>query len=358
MIQVGGVIAIGEDFAEGFGAARPTLKDVGGVLVGDEIDEIIRCLFFGSPQTKKLLTIHDTFLNHRRTHGAFILTRHFDVITRLALGRIHIADLHEVSFGDGAVTVDVGPNLHLHGGPKRCLHGEVLSFGHTGTAAATPALAQGQRPPNILYIHSHDTGRYIQPYGHAVLTPNLQKLASAGVLFRHACDAAPTCSPSRAPLLTGMCPHSNGMLGLAHRGFALNDYSRHIIHTLRPAGYTSALFGVQHIGKSGAQIGYEHVEQFKGGNYAADVGPAAVKWLRSPPKQPFFLDIGFQETHREFPKPGPAEDPRYAIPPAAIVDMEQSPLDMAGFNAGARILDTAIGQVLDALEAAGLAETR
>ncbi|MFA6293770.1 MAG: hypothetical protein WC637_18425 [Victivallales bacterium] len=31
--------------------------------------------------------------------------------------------------------------------------------------------------PNILYIHSHDTGRYIQPYGHAIATPCLQRLA-------------------------------------------------------------------------------------------------------------------------------------------------------------------------------------
>ena len=31
--------------------------------------------------------------------------------------------------------------------------------------------------PNVLYIHSHDTGRYIQPYGQAIATPNLQALA-------------------------------------------------------------------------------------------------------------------------------------------------------------------------------------
>ena len=30
---------------------------------------------------------------------------------------------------------------------------------------------------NVLYLHSHDTGRYIKPYGHAVNTPNLQRLA-------------------------------------------------------------------------------------------------------------------------------------------------------------------------------------
>src|SRR5438270_16503 len=82
--------------------------------------------------------------------------------------------------------------------------------------------------PNILYLHSHDTGRYIQPYGYAVATPNLAKLASEGVVFRHAFDAAPTCSPARASLLTGHCPHSNGMLGLAHRGFKLNDYKQHL----------------------------------------------------------------------------------------------------------------------------------
>src|SRR5215471_4995915 len=85
--------------------------------------------------------------------------------------------------------------------------------------------------PNILYIHSHDSGRYLQPYGHNVPTPNLARLAKEGILFRQAFDAAPTCSPSRAALLTGQCPHRNGMLGLAHRGFSLTDYKRHIAHT-------------------------------------------------------------------------------------------------------------------------------
>ena len=57
--------------------------------------------------------------------------------------------------------------------------------------------------PNILYIHSHDTGRYVQPYGYAIPTPSIQRLAEQGILFRKAFSAAPTCSPSRASLLTG-----------------------------------------------------------------------------------------------------------------------------------------------------------
>src|SRR5688500_20272882 len=90
-----------------------------------------------------------------------------------------------------------------------------------------------KKKPNILYLHSHDTGRFIQPYGHQVPTPNIQRLADQGLLFRKAFCAAPTCSGSRSALLTGQYPHANGMMGLAHRGFELYDYSHHIVHTLR-----------------------------------------------------------------------------------------------------------------------------
>jgi len=71
---------------------------------------------------------------------------------------------------------------------------------------------------NILYLHSHDTGRHIQPFGHAVAMPHLQKLAESGVLFRNNHCICPTCSPSRSALLTGTYPHQNGMMGLASPG--------------------------------------------------------------------------------------------------------------------------------------------
>ena len=58
------------------------------------------------------------------------------------------------------------------------------------------------KPPNIVLVHSHDTGRYVQPYGYQVPTPNIQLLADQGVLFRKAFCAAPTCSGSRASMLT------------------------------------------------------------------------------------------------------------------------------------------------------------
>ncbi|MGD2175797.1 MAG: sulfatase-like hydrolase/transferase, partial [Candidatus Brocadiaceae bacterium] len=119
--------------------------------------------------------------------------------------------------------------------------------------------------PNILYLHSHDTGRYVRPYGFGVPTPNIQRLAEQGVLFRRSFCTNPTCSASRASLLTGRWPHCNGMTGLAHRGWRLNDYGRHIIHTLHEHDYHSALCGVQHVasfrdGNASDIIGYrEHL---------------------------------------------------------------------------------------------------
>ena len=209
--------------------------------------------------------------------------------------------------------------------------------------------------PNILYMHSHDTGRYVQPYGHNVPTPNIQLLAEQGVLFRQCFCAAPTCSPSRAALLTGMCAHSSGMIGLAHRGFSLHDTRQHIVHTLRKAGYESTLIGVQHVARDPGIIGYDRVVSLPG-NRAEHVALAAVSFLKSAPRQPFFLSVGFGETHRPFPEAGPDQDAAYCLPPAPLPDTPGTRQDMAEYKASAQVLDGAMGAVLDALEANDLAE--
>jgi len=206
--------------------------------------------------------------------------------------------------------------------------------------------------PNILYIHSHDTGRYVQPYGHAVPTPNIQRLAEQGVLFLQNFCAGPTCSPSRASLLTGQCAHSSGMIGLAHRGFSLKDYKQHIVHTLHKVGYHSALSGVQHVAKNAEIIGYDQILTTQGGKAAQ----TAVDFLDNAPPQPFFLSVGFGVTHRKFPEPGPDEDDRYCLPPAPLPDTPKTRRDMAAFKASARILDQNIGVVLESLDKNGLTE--
>ena len=211
------------------------------------------------------------------------------------------------------------------------------------------------RPPNILYVHSHDTGRYVQPYGYAIPTPNIQRLADQGTLFRKAFCAAPTCSASRACLLTGQYGHSNGMLGLAHRGWSLNDYREHVVHTLRTAGYHSALIGEQHISKRPDVIGYDRVIKIERTNVDT-VAPVAIEVLSEPPPQPFFLSVGFFETHREFFEPESVRDALYSLPPANLPDTPEVRRDMAAFKASARSLDQGVGAVLEALDQNGLGD--
>ena len=172
--------------------------------------------------------------------------------------------------------------------------------------------------PNILYIHSHDTGRYVQPYGHQVPTPNIQMLADQGAFFRQAFCASPTCSGSRASLLTGQYCHSNGMFGLAHRGWSLNDYEHHLVHPLRSAGYSSAMIGEQHIASDPATIGYDEVIEVDS-NHVADVAPTANETLRRL-EEPFFLSVGFFETHREFQVPTSVRDTLYSLPAPNLPD--------------------------------------
>lgn len=210
-------------------------------------------------------------------------------------------------------------------------------------------------PPNVLYIHSHDTGRYVQPYGFQVPTPNIQMLADQGVLFRQAFCAAPTCSGSRASLLTGLYCHNNGMFGLAHRGWKLNDYSRHWVHTLRDSGYRSFLIGEQHISLDPGVIGYDEVVPVDQ-NHAHFVAPLTIKTLREAPPEPWFMSVGFFETHREFSAPTSVRDTLYSLPPENLPDTLVTRRDMAEFKASARSLDQGIGAVLHALHDFGLVE--
>jgi len=235
--------------------------------------------------------------------------------------------------------------------------------------------------PNIIYIHTHDTGRYIQPYGYAMPTPNLQAMAEGGTLFRQCFNAGPTCSPSRAALLTGQYPHQCGMIGLAHRGFELNDYDKHLASFLTRNGYETALCGVQHEAPYNrrSDLGYarfleqDPVDQDVARERLAAQGlkpheitgamhmindrakaPAVVRYLREKKEAPFFLSFGMVSTHRVFPKPDPDINPDYFQPPFPLHDNQLTREDMAGFATMARCVDDCVGEVLQTLRETGL----
>jgi len=207
--------------------------------------------------------------------------------------------------------------------------------------------------PNIVYISSHDTGRYVQPYGWDVPTPNIQRLAEEGCLFRRCFCAGPTCSPSRAAQLTGQYPHNSGMLGLAHRGFSLADPRQHLAHTLHAAGYYTALIGVQHVHEGDlSELGYDST--WTEDVWAENVAPAAVEFLANRPQQPFYLEVGFEETHRKYPEVSSDDESKYLRPPVTVPDVPETRTDFAGFRIAASRLDGGVGRVIDALRDEGL----
>ena len=77
----------------------------------------------------------------------------------------------------------------------------------TMSALTEAARADGDAPPNFLWIAAEDLSPYLGAYGDPFAqTPNLDRLARDGVRFELAYSAAPTCAPSRFALLTGDRP--------------------------------------------------------------------------------------------------------------------------------------------------------
>src|SRR4051794_33910319 len=145
------------------------------------------------------------------------------------------------------------------------------------------------------------------------------------------------------------------MMGLAHRGWSLRDYSHHIVHALRDAGYRSVLIGEQHIAKEPEIIGFDEVMKIPT-TRVETVAPLAMEVLARKQDRPLFLSVGFFETHREFLGPGSLRDVHYSQPPPNLPDAPEVRADLAAFKASARSLDHGVGMVLNALDMAGLAD--
>jgi arylsulfatase A-like enzyme len=74
-------------------------------------------------------------------------------------------------------------------------------------------LVQAAQPPNVLFIAVDDLNDWIGCLGgHAqTKTPNFDRLAKSGVLFKNAYCPAPSCNPSRVAILSGVPPHRSGL---------------------------------------------------------------------------------------------------------------------------------------------------
>lgn len=214
--------------------------------------------------------------------------------------------------------------------------------------------------PNIVFITTHDLGRHLGCYGaRTVQSPNLDALAARGVRFEQAFCAAPQCSPARAALATGRYPHANGVMGLSHGEFAwhLPTTETYIARYLKDNGYDTALFGLQHV-TSNDKVDELGFDEWELGGQSRAISPKVVQWLHSrhregPTRKPFYLEIGFGDTHR----PWGGNPPDWALgtdrlrwlPPYPGSDEE-----MARFQGEIYALDRGIGSILDTLDTLGL----
>lgn len=215
---------------------------------------------------------------------------------------------------------------------------------------------------NVLYIHTHDTGRVISPYGYKVPTPNLERFCQENLLFQNAFCVAPTCSPSRAGLLTGCYPHQNGMLGLAQRGFEL-DKDKHLVNFLKGKGFHTVLSGVQHeyayyldhdLAKDPLgymeDISHDHTKYDEADLIFWDQknAEAVCQWLENYDQdKPFFLSYGMHCTHRAFPKKiHESINVDFSQPPINIINNPITRDDFARYQTSALIADENIGKII------------
>ena len=81
------------------------------------------------------------------------------------------------------------------------------------SALISNAYAQTKPKYNVLFVAVDDMNDWIGPFGgyEGIKTPNIDKLAKNGVVFKKAYCPAPACNPSRASLLTGVRPSTSGV---------------------------------------------------------------------------------------------------------------------------------------------------
>ncbi|WP_176593825.1 arylsulfatase [Sphingobium sp. EM0848] len=156
------------------------------------------------------------------------------------------------------------------------------------TALTAPAAAQEKRP-NFLIIVADDLGYSdLGAFGSEIATPNLDKLATAGIRFT-GFHTAPTCSPTRSMLLSGTDNHRTGLGTMAemqapnqigkpgHEGYLRPDIAA-LPEILSAGGYRTLFSGKWHLGLTPEQDpharGFQHsfaLLQGAGNHYGTDI---------------------------------------------------------------------------------------
>ncbi|MCB9882294.1 MAG: sulfatase-like hydrolase/transferase [Planctomycetes bacterium] len=184
------------------------------------------------------------------------------------------------------------------------------------------ASAQDAPRPNILFLFTDDHAQHaISAYGSRINeTPNLDRLAREGMLFKNAFVTNSICAPARAVILTGKLSHLNGIMTNAETFDGSQDT---FPKRLQAAGYQTAMLGKWHL--KSAPTGFDFWKVLRGQGtyynprlrtpdgdqeltgYTTDlITDEALTWLREgrDPEKPFLLMLQHKAPHREW-APGP-----------------------------------------------------
>ncbi|WP_214226238.1 sulfatase [Pedobacter sp. B4-66] len=174
-----------------------------------------------------------------------------------------------------------------------------------------------QKKPNIVIIISDDHAyQAISAYSSKLTqTPNIDRIAKAGVTFNKAYVTNSICGPSRAVILTGKYSHKNGFKDNETSEFdhSQDNFAKH----LQSGGYQTAWIGKLHLGHKPQGFNYYSILPDQGQYYNPDfigmdgrstrkegyvtnlIEDASEEWLDSrDPSKPFCLVIGHKATHR------------------------------------------------------------
>jgi len=216
-------------------------------------------------------------------------------------------------------------------------------------ALLTVSVVSGAERPNLVVFIADDLGqRDVEPYGAKhVRTPNMQRLAKAGLTFTHAFVASPACAPSRAALLTGLMPARNG--AEANHSKPRAEITK-LPAYLQELGYEVVAFGkVAHYGH-GKDYGFDHVSHEGFQNYASIAAAAEFLKTRKSDK-PLCLLVGTHWPHVPWPQGESGYNPAKVDLPPTHVDTPETRLWRTRYYAAVTKADDDLGVIYDAARA-------
>lgn len=204
---------------------------------------------------------------------------------------------------------------------------------------------QKSNRPNIVFLLSDDHTKFnVGCYGDkGVKTPNLDSIASDGIIFNRAYVASPQCSPSRASILTGRFPHTVGASRL--HANALPEFID-IVTIFKNNGYFTGAYRKVH-----QDLIQKHFDF-----YGDDNEPLRTFFSELPKNKPFFLWFGSRDPHRPY-SPGefnPPHKPEEVTVPEFLPDTPKVRQDLAYYYDEISRFDKDCGTILNLLNEYGL----